>query len=151
MEFPLIIIHLFFKQNYKTNRQNLRNEILLLLSRILTTLATDSLFAKTWLGGTKQFQRFLFNTFSTLPLDPSTWLSYLSEGDDRADALLVFFYYYFLAESIDASLYLPLIVGYVISSASLKTKRRSSTILKALWFTFSVSINYSKVHIQLKI
>lgn len=82
------------------NRENFREETMSLVSRILTTLATVSLSAETWLGGIKQFQKFLSNAFKSLPEDPAAWLACLSEGDNRADALLILFYYNFLGESI---------------------------------------------------
>ncbi|XP_048508562.1 uncharacterized protein LOC125500283 [Athalia rosae] len=120
--------------------QNFRNETLLLLSKILTSLATVSLSANTWPGGAKQFQKFLFIGFKCLPPDPSSWISTLKEGDDRADALLVLFYYHLHVRMGDAARYLEIIVAYIISASSSKIfKRKSITVEKALWFIFCIA------------
>nr|XP_012147439.1 PREDICTED: uncharacterized protein LOC100878394 [Megachile rotundata] len=122
--------------------ENLRRSTCVLLSRIITTLASKSLSISQWPEGATGYETMMHRGLLDLPRDPEQWKNVIARHQDgSAVALMMLIYYHFHGTREIDMICLKSLITRIINLSKCEV---SSQILKVLWFLFAVaSVSHS--------
>ncbi|XP_076674156.1 uncharacterized protein LOC143372115 [Andrena cerasifolii] len=117
--------------------ENLRRSTCILLSRIITTLAEESLSIGHWPNGVTAFENLMHRGLLDLPRDVQQWSDVMSSEGNSSIALMVLIYYHFHATKETDMLPLSSMILRIMNLPN--SVRIPVPILKVLWFLFAIA------------